>query len=142
MPSTRRSIGYGDSDHSDVPDEDTSDDYVPTESEGSNSTDDEDYAPDAGVVDVDGYPTFTVTLDRSNINRTLEITMAFWRRHIRMISLQDLVYFNVNGDSWYITLEHNDNKIRVKRGWRRFKECNNLVVGVRCHFKLIDRNEV
>lgn len=120
---------YGDSDHSDAQDVDTSDDYVPTQSEGGYSSDDDDYASDAGVLydDDDGCPTFTVTLDASNINRTLEILMAFWRRHIRMNSLQDPVYFNVNGDSWYIILDHNETKIWVKRGWRRFKERNNLV---------------
>ncbi|XP_042041329.1 putative B3 domain-containing protein REM4 [Salvia splendens] len=137
-----QATGYGDSDHSDAPDVDTSDDYVPTQSEGSFSSDGDDYASDAGVLDDDGCPTFTVTLDASNINRTLEIPMAFWHRHIRMISLQDPVYFNVNGDSWYIILDHNETKIWVKHGWRRFKERNNLVVGVCCHFKLIDRNEV
>ena len=68
--------------------------------------------------------------------------MAFWRRHIRMNALQDPVYFNVNGDTWYIILDHSETKIWVKRGWRRFKYGNNLVVDVRCHFKLIDRNDV
>ncbi|KAG6395957.1 hypothetical protein SASPL_142091 [Salvia splendens] len=137
-----QATGYGDSDHSDAPDVDTSDDYVPTQSEGGDSSDGDDYAVEAGVLDEDGCPTFTVTFDSSNINRTLEIPMSFWRRHIRMISLQDPIYFNVNGDSWYIMLDHNETKIWVKRGWRRFKERNNIVIGVRCHFKLIDRNEV
>ncbi|KAG6394425.1 hypothetical protein SASPL_145009 [Salvia splendens] len=139
---TDLTTGYGDSDHSDAPDVDTSDDYVPTQSECSFSSDGDDYASDAGVLDDDGCPTFTVNLNASNINRTLEIPMAFWRRHVRMISLQDPVCFNVNGDSWYIILDHNETKIWVKRGWRCFKERNNLVVGVRCHFQLIDRNEV
>ncbi|KAG6394338.1 hypothetical protein SASPL_144922 [Salvia splendens] len=106
-----QATGYGDSDHSDAPDVDTSDDYVPTQSEGGDSSDGDDYASDAGVLDEDGCPTFTVTLDSSNINSTLEIPMVFWRRHIRMISLQDSVYFNVNGDCWYIILDHNDTKI-------------------------------
>ncbi|XP_047953975.1 B3 domain-containing protein At1g16640-like [Salvia hispanica] len=106
------------------------------------SSDDEDYAPDQGVIDDDGCPTFVVTLDWSNIKRSLEIPFAFWRRHIRMNALQDPVYFNVNGDTWYIVLDHNDSKIWVKRGWRRFKNVNYLVAGTRCHFKLIDRNEV
>ncbi|XP_047945734.1 B3 domain-containing protein REM20-like [Salvia hispanica] len=136
-----QAIVPGESDHSDVPDVDTSDDYVPSGTEG-DSSDDDDYAPDQGVVDDDGCPMFTVTLDPSNINRTLEIPFAFWRQHIRMIALNDPVYFNVNGDNWYIVLDHNDSKIWVKRGWRRFKYGNNLVVGVRCHFKLIDRNDV
>ncbi|KAG6392948.1 hypothetical protein SASPL_147177 [Salvia splendens] len=138
----RNATGYGDSDHSDAPDVDTSDDYVPMQSEGSFSSDGDDYASDAGVLDDDVCPTFTVNLDASNINCTLEIPMVFWHRHIRMISLQDPIYFNVNGDSWYIILDHNETKIWVKRGWRRFKERNNLVVGVRCHFKLIDQNDV
>ncbi|KAG6383868.1 hypothetical protein SASPL_156363 [Salvia splendens] len=72
------STGYGDSDHSDAPDVDTSDDYVPTQSEGGDSSDGDDYASDAGVLDEDGCPTFTVTLDSSNINSTLEFPMAFW----------------------------------------------------------------
>ncbi|KAG6387657.1 hypothetical protein SASPL_152849 [Salvia splendens] len=132
---------YGGSDHSDAPDVNTSDDYVPSDTEGGDSSEEDDYAPDPGVLD-DGCPTFTVTMDRSNISRSLEIPMAFWRRHIRMNSLQYPVYFNVNGDSWFIVLDHSDTNIWVKRGWRRFKEANNIVVGTRCHFKLIDRNEV
>ncbi|KAG6406339.1 hypothetical protein SASPL_133939 [Salvia splendens] len=133
---------YGDADHSDAPDIETSDDYVPSDTEVVDSSDEDEYAPDQGVLADDGCPTFSVTLDSSNISRTLEIPMAFWRRHIRMISLQDPVYFNVNGDSWFIVLDHSDTKIWVKRGWRRFNAANHLVVGVRCHFKLIDRNDV
>ncbi|KAG6406154.1 hypothetical protein SASPL_133753 [Salvia splendens] len=131
---------YGASDHSDVPS--TSDDYVPSDTDGGDSSDEDEYAPDPGVLPDDGCSTFTVTLDSSNMSRSLEIPMAFWRRHIQMISLQDPVYFNVNGDSWFIVLDHSDTKIWVKRDWRRFKAANNLVVGMRCHFKLIDRNDV
>ncbi|XP_042022865.1 B3 domain-containing protein Os03g0212300-like [Salvia splendens] len=133
---------YGDSEHSDAPDVETSDDYVPSDTDGGDSSDEEEYVPDPGVLADDGCPTFTVTLDSTNISRSLEIPMAFWRRHIRMISLQDPVYFNVNGDSWFIVLDHSDTKIWVKRGWRRFKIANNIVVGTRCHFKLIDRIDV
>ena len=115
---------------------------MPTETKGGDSSDDDNYAPNPGVVNDDVCPTFTITLDSSNINRSLEIPMAFWRHHIRMNALQDPVYFNVNGDTWYIILDHNEIKIWVKRGWRRFKYGNNLVVDVRCHFKLIDRNDV
>ncbi|KAG6390400.1 hypothetical protein SASPL_148134 [Salvia splendens] len=133
---------YGDSEHSCAPDMETSDDYVPSDTDGGDSSDEEEYVPDPGVLADDGCPTFTVTLDSSNISRSLEIPMAFWRRHIRMISLQDPVYFNVNGDSWFIVLDHSATKIWVKRGWRRFKIANNIVVGTRCHFKLIDRIDV
>ena len=68
--------------------------------------------------------------------------MAFWRRHIRMISLEHPVYFNVNGDTSFVTLEHSDTKICVKKRWRRFKSFRKLVVGVQCHFKLIDASDV
>ncbi|XP_042009209.1 B3 domain-containing protein REM1-like [Salvia splendens] len=132
---------YGDPDYSDASDVDTSDDYVPSDTDGGDSSEENEYAPDPEVLD-DGCPTFTVSLDRSNISRSLEIPMAFWRRHIQMNALQDPVYFNVNGNSWFIVLGHSDTNFWVKRGWRRFKEANNIVVGTRCHFKLIDRNEV
>ena len=46
------------------------------------------------------------------------------------------------GETWLVTLGHSLTKIWVKRGWRRFKYGNNLVVGDRRHFKLIDTNEV
>ncbi|KAG6431438.1 hypothetical protein SASPL_109517 [Salvia splendens] len=133
---------YGDSEHSCAPDVETSDDYVPSDTDGGDSSDEEEYVPDPEVLADDGCPTFTVTLDSSNISRSLEIPMAFWRRHIRMISLQDPVYFNINGDSWFIVFDHSATKIWVKRGWRRFKIANNIVVGTRCHFKLIDRIDV
>lgn len=131
------------SDESYATDADSSDDYQPSETDIKSSDDDEEeYAPDEGVLNTDGCPTFTVTLDESNIQRTLEIPMAFWRSHIRMNALNDPVHFNVDGEIWRVHLEHTQTKIWVKKGWRRFKSGNNLVRGVRCHFKLIDANEV
>ncbi|KAG6411511.1 hypothetical protein SASPL_129594 [Salvia splendens] len=129
------------SDNSYTEDVDTSDEYEPSETE-ADSSDDDDYASDAGVLEDDGCPTFTVTLSRANISRTLEIPYAFWQRHIRMAALFDPVYFNVDGETWLVNLAHSATKIWVKRGWRHFKEANRLAVGHRCHFKLIDRNEI
>ena len=81
-------------------------------------------------------------LTTANIRSTLEIPFPFWRRYIRMNALQDPVYFNVDGDSWLANMAHSQTKIWVSRGWRPFKQHYNLVAGTRCHFKLIDTNEV
>ncbi|XP_047948930.1 B3 domain-containing protein REM20-like [Salvia hispanica] len=62
-----------DSDHSYAPDVDTSDDYHPSETENESSEeDDEEYAPEQGVVDVDGCPTFVYRL-------TSPTSIVVWR---------------------------------------------------------------
>ena len=59
-----------------------------------------------------------------------------------MAALNEPVYFNVGRETWMVKLDHSLTKIWVKHGWSLFKNGNNLVEGVRCHFKLIDANEV
>lgn len=119
------------------PDIDSSDDYVPSETE-SDSSNGDDYEDDTGALDVDGRPTFVVSLNRSNINRTLEIPYGFWKRHIPMGALKAPIFLLADGGTWRMTLKHKSRKIRVKHGWGRFKHDLNLMEGVRCHFKLVD----
>ncbi|XP_042059705.1 B3 domain-containing protein REM5-like [Salvia splendens] len=124
-------------DENDSPGIDTSDEYVPSENE-SESTGDEDYVDDSRALNVDGIPTFVISLTPSNINRRLEIPYWFWQRHIPMGAIQAGVHLVTEGGTWLCTLKHNSRKIWVKHGWGRFKQENNLVEGVRCHFKLVD----
>ncbi|KAG6399034.1 hypothetical protein SASPL_140508 [Salvia splendens] len=119
------------------PDIDTSDDYVPSENE-SESTMDDDYVDDSGALNIDGLPTFMISIIATNINRSLEIPYGFWQRHIPMGAIQAGVYLVTERGTWLCTLKHNSTSIRVKRGWNRFKHDNNLTEGVRCHFKLVD----
>ncbi|XP_047961463.1 B3 domain-containing protein REM20-like [Salvia hispanica] len=123
------------------PDVDTSDDYCPSEVETDSSQDD-DYEDDSGALDVDGYPTFVLTLTKTNINRTIEIPYRFWQRHIRMGALEAAVFLLAEGETWRVTLKHKGSKIWVKHGWGQFKTDNQLVEGVRCHFKLVDADDV
>lgn len=71
----------GDVDGSYSSDIDTSDDYVPSETE-SETTMDDDYVGDSGALNVDGYPTFVISLTPTNINRSIGIPYGFWQRHI------------------------------------------------------------
>lgn len=76
------------------------------------------------------------------MHRTLELPFRFWQRHIRMGALEAPVYFLADGETWKVDLGHSTSKIWVKRGWRRFKDGNRLAVGVRCHFTLVDADNV
>ncbi|KAG6416351.1 hypothetical protein SASPL_123779 [Salvia splendens] len=119
------------------PDIDTSDDYVPSETE-SEKTMDDDYVDDSGALNVDGYPTFVISLTPTNINRSIEIPYGFWQRHIPLGAIKAAVYLVTEGGMWRCTLKHNSRKIWVKHGWARLKHEHNLVEGVHCHFKLVD----
>ncbi|XP_042032229.1 B3 domain-containing protein REM1-like [Salvia splendens] len=119
------------------PDIDSSDNYLPSGTE-SETTMDEDYVDDSRALSIDGFPTFIVTLTPANINRRLDISYGFWRRHIPMGAIQAGLYLVTDGRMWRCTLKHNSTTIWVKQGWARFKHDNNLVEGVRCHFKLVD----
>lgn len=59
-----------------------------------------------------------------------------------MGALQAPVYFLADGKTWKIVLSHSLSKIWVKRGWSRFRDDNRLAVGVRCHFMLVDADDV
>ncbi|KAL1568936.1 B3 domain-containing protein REM1-like [Salvia divinorum] len=123
------------------PNLDSSDDYEPSDI-GEDTDDDDDYVAERGALDMDGYPTFMVTLTKTHMNRTLEIPNGFWKKHIRMSALQATIYFLVDGKTWMLTLGHNPTKIWIKHGWRRFRENNALVEGVRCNFKPVDADDV
>ncbi|KAG6427957.1 hypothetical protein SASPL_112205 [Salvia splendens] len=116
---------------------DTSDDYVPSDNE-SETTMDEEYVDDSGALNIDGLPTFVLTLTPANIHRTLEFPYGFWQRHIPMGAIQAGVYLVTERGTWICTLKHNLRSIRIRRGWNRFKHDNNLTEGVRCHFTLVD----
>ncbi|KAL1540576.1 B3 domain-containing protein REM1-like [Salvia divinorum] len=122
-------------------DVDSSDDYVPSQT-GSESADSDDYADDRGVLEDDGYPTWTLKLTKSHLSRTIEIPYEFWQRHIRMNALDEDVYLLVDRQTWRVLLEHSSTKIWIKHGWRHFKDANALVPGVCCHFKLVDAHDV
>ncbi|KAL1553922.1 B3 domain-containing protein-like protein [Salvia divinorum] len=82
-----------------------------------------------------------IALTKSNIERTLEIPFGFWAQYIRMASLQASVFFTVEDRTWEVVLNNSLTKIWVKRGWRRFKQDNALIEGVRCTFQLVDPGE-
>ncbi|KAG6392829.1 hypothetical protein SASPL_147057 [Salvia splendens] len=69
------------------PDIDTSDDYVPSETESATTMDD-DYVDDSRALNIDGFPTFFISLTPTNINRSLEIPYGFWQCHIPMGAIQ------------------------------------------------------
>lgn len=73
------------------PNIDTSDDYVPSETE-TESSNGEDYEDDRGALDIDGHPTFVISLNRTNLNRTIEIPYEFWKRHTSMATLKAPIY--------------------------------------------------
>ncbi|KAG6399969.1 hypothetical protein SASPL_141457 [Salvia splendens] len=119
------------------PDIDMSDDYVPSDIE-SDTTVDEDYADDSGALSIDGNPTFVIELTQTNIDRSIEIPLCFWNRHIPMGAIKAGVCLVTEGGMWRCTLKHSSRKIWVKHGWAQFKHEHNLVEGVRCHFELVD----
>ncbi|KAG6385329.1 hypothetical protein SASPL_154162 [Salvia splendens] len=80
------------------PDIDTSDDYEPSETESDSSNRDE-YEDDTGALNVNGYPTFVISLTQKNINRTLEIPHGFCKCHIRMgPTLSPRIFVGRRGD--------------------------------------------
>ncbi|XP_042009241.1 B3 domain-containing protein REM8-like [Salvia splendens] len=123
------------------PDIDTSDDYVPSENE-SDTTVDEDYVDDSGALNIDGLPTFIISLNQANINGSLEIPYGFWLRNIPLGAVKAGAYLVIEQGRWRCTLKNKSSKIWVKHGWSRLKNEHNLVEGVRCHFKLVDALDV
>ncbi|KAG6394315.1 hypothetical protein SASPL_144899 [Salvia splendens] len=124
-----------------TPDIDSSDDYPPSDVE-SESADDSDYDADRSALDEDEYPTWSLKLTKSNTKRTIEIPNEFWQLHLRAAPKQSVVHFLVDGQTWRILLKHSSGKIWVKHGWRHFKDANALFPGVRCHFKLVDAQDI
>ncbi|XP_042003829.1 B3 domain-containing protein At4g34400-like [Salvia splendens] len=74
----------------------TSEEYVPSGTE-SETTFDDDYADDSRALQIDGFPTFAVTLTSSNINHRFEIPYGFWQRHIPNGALHAGVVYLHNG---------------------------------------------
>ncbi|KAG6427782.1 hypothetical protein SASPL_112029 [Salvia splendens] len=89
----------GDVEGSYSPDIDTSDDYVQSETE-SETTMDDDYVDNSGALNVDGYPTFVISLTPTNINRSIEIPYGFWQRHIPLGAIKAAVYLVTEGGMW------------------------------------------
>ncbi|KAL1559741.1 B3 domain-containing protein-like protein [Salvia divinorum] len=116
------------------PDLDTSDDYVPSETGTETEGDSDDVLIE--------YPSLNITLTEKRFDRTLELPLRFYKTYLRMSSLQAPVYFNVDGNTWLMSLENDAGKIRVKCGWKRFAEKNNLRPGMRLNFQLVDVDEV
>ncbi|KAG6424550.1 hypothetical protein SASPL_114968 [Salvia splendens] len=123
------------------PDIDSSDDYAPSDGE-SELADDSDYDDDRGALADDEYPTWTLKLTKSNIKQTIEIPTDFWQLLVRAAPQHDVVHFLVDGQTWRLFLKHSSGKIWIKHGWRRFKDANALFPGVRCHFKLVDAQDI
>ena len=59
-----------------------------------------------------------------------------------MVALKALVYFLTAEDTWIMILRHNDSKIWVKNGWKRFIHDNGVAVGDQLHFTLVNPQEV
>ncbi|KAL1564634.1 B3 domain-containing protein-like protein [Salvia divinorum] len=124
------------------PDVATSEDYEPSETDSEAHSDCSIDVSALALADY-GHPTFVVVLTESSIKKSLKISIEFWRQHIRTSALEDPIYFTVeSGGTWLLQLEHTETKIWVKKGWKRFKDANRLVVGVRCTFQLVDVDEV
>ncbi|XP_042032421.1 uncharacterized protein LOC121779154 [Salvia splendens] len=123
------------------PDIDTSEEYVPSGTE-SETTMEEEYVDNSRALTIDGVPSFEIMLNSENINRRLEIPYGFWQRHIPIGAIQGGLYLVTERGIWPCTLKNNSSKIWVKNGWNRFKYEHNVVVGVRCQFKLVDAFEV
>ncbi|KAG6410393.1 hypothetical protein SASPL_128451 [Salvia splendens] len=123
------------------PDIDSSDDHAPSDVE-TESAEDSEYDDERGALDDDAYPTWTLKLTTSNIKRTIEIPADFWNVHASAAPQQNMVHFLVDGKTWRVFLKHSKGRIWVKHGWRRFKEANALFPGVRCHFKLVDAQDI
>ncbi|KAL1562044.1 hypothetical protein AAHA92_04667 [Salvia divinorum] len=97
------------------PDIDSEDDYPPSEN-GSDGDSSEDYIAYRSVPRADEYPSFDVVLNKSNIERTLEIPMSFWRAHLRMSAWENYVYFMVEEKTWLVELQCVNERIWVKHG--------------------------
>ncbi|KAG6396028.1 hypothetical protein SASPL_142166 [Salvia splendens] len=54
----------------------SSDEYQPSETE-TDSSDGSEYVDDHGALDVDGCPTFVVTITTSHLDRTLKVPFGF-----------------------------------------------------------------
>ncbi|KAG6430084.1 hypothetical protein SASPL_108145 [Salvia splendens] len=124
-----------------TPDIESSDDHPPSGVE-SDSADGSQSSDDRGAPDEDEYPTWTLKLTRSHIKRTIELPHEFWQLHLRAAPQQNVVHFLVDGQTWRVLLKHSPGKIWVKHGWRGFKDANALFPGVRCHFKLVDAQDI
>ncbi|KAG6429546.1 hypothetical protein SASPL_107598 [Salvia splendens] len=82
----------------------TSEEYVPSGTE-SETTFDDDYADDSRALQIDGFPTFAVTLTSSNINRRFEIPYGFWQRHIPNGALHAGVYLSTERGTPVVELQ-------------------------------------
>ncbi|KAG6423822.1 hypothetical protein SASPL_114225 [Salvia splendens] len=135
-------------DYADVPDEgypadraDKSDDFKPSDSD-TDSTDGSGYEDDQHALDLDGRPTFDVTITTAHLSGTFMIPYGFWSRHIPMGALQAPMYFLTTDNTWPMSLMHTDSMIWVKHGWKQFRRSNGLVVGDCLHFTLVNPLEV
>ncbi|XP_047978709.1 B3 domain-containing protein Os03g0212300-like [Salvia hispanica] len=124
------------------PDIDTSEDDEPSDTEPEISTGCSKSMSALALAEYD-HPTFVVVLTKSSIKKSLEISVDFWRKHIRASALDEPIYFTAEtGGTWLLELAHTERKIWVKKGWGRFKNDNRLVPGVQCTFQLVDVKEI
>lgn len=93
------------------------------------------------MLDLDGRPTFKLTLTDDHFVRPLEIMYGFWRRHVRMGALKAPIYFVTVDNTWLLELKNNTSKIWINSGWKRFRH-DGLVVGDRIHFTLVNIHEI
>ncbi|KAG6394946.1 hypothetical protein SASPL_145537 [Salvia splendens] len=78
------------------PDIETSDDYVPSETE-SETTMDDDYVDDRRALNIDGFPTFVISLTTIHMSRSIEIPYGFWQRNIPMGAIKEGVHLVTDG---------------------------------------------
>ncbi|KAG6389877.1 hypothetical protein SASPL_151352 [Salvia splendens] len=131
-------------DADDIPDGhvvDSSDEYQSSEPE-TESSDGSEYVDDHGAFDVDGCPTFSVTITNSHLAGTFEIPFGFWNHYIRIGALQAPIYFVHRENTSTITLGYSNSKIWIAHGWKHFSRANQLLLGDRCNFKLVDGDDV
>ncbi|KAG6408476.1 hypothetical protein SASPL_131489 [Salvia splendens] len=81
------------------PDIETSDDYMPSETE-SEKTMDDDYVDDNKALNIDDFPTFVISLTTMHINRSIEISYGFWQCHIPMGAIKAGVHLVTEGGIW------------------------------------------
>ncbi|KAL1562904.1 B3 domain-containing protein REM1-like [Salvia divinorum] len=106
-----------------TPDVNSSDDDYNRTDDATDSSVGRGVAHDRGALAGDSFPTFDMVLTRSHIRGTL-------------------IYFTTESNTWEITLEATDLSIHVKHGWRHFRRSNELTVGRRCTFQLVDFDDI
>ncbi|KAG6411641.1 hypothetical protein SASPL_129725 [Salvia splendens] len=142
----------------------TSEEYVPSGTE-SETTFDDDYADDSRALQIDGFPTFAVTLTSSNINHRFEIPYGFWQRHIPNGALHAGVYLSTergtvylhnglrntgeelsfdcrlvmpNGSRWPVRVLNIASGCYFCVGWSEFRRGNKISHGETLCFTLVD----